>query len=112
MHNQRRGQNQRRFGLSSVRQVYFIHKPIYSHEMQTEYQMILPNALSSLLLEISINLLPNHTPIAPQFLPVQIMIYPPISDNLEWIEMQTGLPLSGLLTLYCQTSSLTQRLQT
>ena len=39
-------------------------------------------------------------------------VYPRIFDALEWMEMQNGLPLSGLLELCYQTNYFTQRLKT
>ena len=38
--------------------------------------------------------------------------YPPIFDALECMDMQTGLPLSGLINQFCKNSPLPQRLQT
>ena len=47
--------------------------------------------------------LPDNTSIAPRLNPASV--YPPFFYNLEWIEIQTGLPLSVLVNIYCWTSS-------
>ena len=123
------GPNSSRFRPSCVRIVCFLRKSTEFHVMRTECQRILINfliiflmirssdrSLSAALFHIrSLYSLPDHSPIAPVesclILP-SASVYPPIFDALEWMEMQTGLPLSGLLKLFCRTTPLPQRLQT
>ena len=92
--------------------------------MRVECQIILPTSYFSKLLVIferSLYLIPdnssivpqshpNHSPIAPRLNPASA--YPQIFDTLDWMEMQTGLPLSGVLKLYCKNPSFPQRLKT
>ena len=45
--------------------------------------------------------LPNRSPDESCVSLPYASVYPPIFDALEWMEMQTGLPLYGLLKLCC-----------
>ena len=51
----------------------------------------------------------NCTPITPQS--NYASFYPPSFDTLEWMEMQIGLIISGLMKLFHRTYSLPQRLK-
>ena len=117
-HNLRRGPNMRRFGPSCIRWVYFLCKSTEFHVIQTECQRIIPTDYFSQSLAISersLYSLPDYSPIAPLSLPGRsnpASVYPPYFDTLEWMEMQTGLPLYGLLKLWYQNSPLPHRLKT
>ena len=107
----RRGPIMRCFGLSCFRPVYFLRKSTEFHDMRTECQRILPTAyaLFHILSPIfALRSLPDHSPIAPRSNPASV--FPPIFDTLDWMEMQTSLPFSGLLKLCYRTYSLPQRL--
>ena len=79
--------------------------------MCTECQIILPTNYFSQLLAIyesSLYSLPDHSPIDTQSHLNQSPIspwlnpdsvYPPIFDTIEWMDMQTVIPLYGLLML-------------
>ena len=51
--------------------------------------------------------LPNHPPdcypVESCFSLPYASVYPPIFDALEWMEIQTGLPLYGFMNMCCQT---------
>ena len=70
---------------------------------------ITPAALFHIPSTITPQLLPNCSLITPQS--NYASVYPPIFDTLEWMEMQIGLPLSGLMKLFHRTYSLPQRLK-
>ena len=55
-------------------------------------------------------LLPDCYPVATR--PNHISVNPPIFDAIEWMDIQTGLNISGTMKLCCWTYSLLQRLQT
>ena len=54
--------------------------------------------------------LPNHSLIALWSNPASV--YPPIFDTPDLLDMQTGIPLSGILKLCSWASSMPQRLKT
>ena len=95
-------------------QGYFLRNSIEFHYMWTECLRILSTdyLLHSLAItESSLYLIPNHFPIATRSHPNIYMVYPcynhallypTVSDTLEWMNMQTGLPLSVLMKLYCR----------
>ena len=92
---------------SCVRLVYFLRKSTKFHVKQTECQRILLLAIAKCCpLSYSLH---NHSPITPQS--NYASVYPPSFDTLEWMDMQIGLPLSGLMKLFHRTYSLPQRLQ-
>ena len=112
---------------SCVRIVYFLRKSTEFHVKRTECQRILllyqslsaalfhmrstitPAALFHILSKITPQSLPNCSPITPQL--NYASVYPPRFDTLEWMEMQIGLPLSGLMKLFHRAYSLLQGLQ-
>ena len=71
--------------------------------------MITPAALFHICSKITLQLLPNCSPITPQS--SYASVYPPSFYTLEWMEMQIGLPLFGQMKLFHRTHSLPQRLQ-
>ena len=57
------------------------------------------------------------SPISPWFVPDfhqsnYFSVYPPIFDTLEWMKMNIGLPISVIMNMCYQNSSLTQMLKT
>ena len=131
-HNLVRGHNLSRFGPSCVHPVYFLRKSTEFCVMRIECQRTIIHFLPLIFHKlpviakrcpIPIFPLPviSISPTTPLLLPYCSPITPwqnrasgnpPIFDTLEQMEMQTIIPLSGLLKLFCQTSSLPQRLQT
>ena len=131
VHNLMQGPNQRRVAPSCVCLIYFLHNSTEYHVMRAECQRV----LISLLLNIShkspaiakrchllifLILVFYHSPITPLSLPYfspitpwsnSASFYPLIIDNLEWMDMQTGLTLSVMLNMFCSTSSFPQRLK-
>ena len=69
------------------------------------------------------NIFRIHYPVQSCFSLLYALVYPMLQFilcfslpsnfyTLEWMEIQTGLPLSGLLKLCCRTTYLSKRLQT
>ena len=130
--NKRRRHNQKKIGLYCARLVYFLRTSTEFHVMRMECQIIIihfliliSHKLPAISKRCPLPIFPlpvfDHSPITPQSLPDHSPIiprsnrasfYPPIFDTLEWMEMQTGIPLYLLLKLYFLTSSLPQRLKT